>query len=216
MMATTPPKSNESHAAGSRDPESASRHKKIATKSVLSPSAYSASFSSKHTGTKSDDSVGLSTKMVHAKDEDSIALKPSGDIVESNNTAVDIFDDDDDDVLPPARPVSSLRPTPVKTNKKIVRSSSKKNAKPQVKKRASAKTKKTPATKKVDAKINGFWEMERIVDIRKRGSSYEYLVKWKGDYENTWEPQKNLNRSALQEAKELRREHELREDRESN
>jgi Chromo (CHRromatin Organisation MOdifier) domain len=203
-MATTPTKNDKLDAAESRDPESASRRKKIATKSVLSPSAYLASFSSKLVGTEGDDNA-----------KDSVTLIPSGDIAVNDSNAVVIFDDEDDDAVPPARLLSSLRPTPVKTKKKVVSSSLKKKTNLHLQKRAPTKIKKTPA-KKVDAKLNGFWEIERIVGIRKSGSSYEYLVKWKGDYENTWEPQKNLNRSALQEAKELRKEHELRKNQESN
>jgi Chromo (CHRromatin Organisation MOdifier) domain len=216
-MATTPTKNDDLHAAESHDPESASRHKKIATKSVLtaSPSAYLASFSSKLAKAEGGDTAGVSLKPVHSKAEDSGTHKTSGDIAANDSNDVDIFDDDDEEVVPPVR---SLRPTPTKTNKKVVGSSSKKKTigKLKLQKRAPIKIKKTPATKKVDAKLNGFWEIERIVDVRKSGSSYEYLVKWKGDYENTWEPQKNLNSSALQEAKELRQEHELRESRASN
>jgi len=38
------------------------------------------------------------------------------------------------------------------------------------------------------------WEIERIVNHRKRGTGNQYLVKWKSypDYENTWEPERNL------------------------
>ncbi|XP_055331374.1 M-phase phosphoprotein 8-like isoform X2 [Paramacrobiotus metropolitanus] len=45
------------------------------------------------------------------------------------------------------------------------------------------------------------WEVEAIVDRRKRGRYYEYKIKWKdcSESENTWEPQKNLNCTELLE-----------------
>ena len=42
--------------------------------------------------------------------------------------------------------------------------------------------------------------MERIVAIRKRGRTMQYLVAWKGypPEENTWEPRRTLVRKAAQ------------------
>ena len=38
------------------------------------------------------------------------------------------------------------------------------------------------------------WEVETILDTRKRYGKQEFLVKWKGypPYENSWEPEENL------------------------
>mmetsp|Transcript_8379 Transcript_8379/g.12989 ORF Transcript_8379/g.12989 Transcript_8379/m.12989 type:complete len:94 (-) Transcript_8379:35-316(-) len=56
------------------------------------------------------------------------------------------------------------------------------------------------------------YEVEKVVDHRYRktafpdGSHDEYLIKWKGypSSENTWEPESNLNPSALAEARTLK------------
>lgn len=39
------------------------------------------------------------------------------------------------------------------------------------------------------------FEVERILAVRLRGRTKEYLIKWKGfnDFENTWEPEANLS-----------------------
>jgi hypothetical protein len=41
--------------------------------------------------------------------------------------------------------------------------------------------------------------VERIVDKRKRGKGFQYLVKWSGqaDEENSWEPRVKLVKSAV-------------------
>jgi hypothetical protein len=104
-----------------------------------------------------------------------------------NNDEVDV---QAEDALPPARLVASL------SSVKSVTSGKKGNAK-----------KNPPKKKSNQAKPlkGGFWEVETILDVRKSGKSYEYLVQWKGDYENTWEPKKYLNKLALQDAHELMR-----------
>src|SRR5580765_1410605 len=49
------------------------------------------------------------------------------------------------------------------------------------------------------------WEVERILNKRKIGKGYQYLVKWKNypAYEATWEPSKNLKGSAEELIKEF-------------
>jgi len=49
------------------------------------------------------------------------------------------------------------------------------------------------------------WEIERILNKRKIGKGYQYLVKWKNfpAYEATWEPSKNLKGSAEELIKEF-------------
>jgi len=49
------------------------------------------------------------------------------------------------------------------------------------------------------------WEIERILNKRKIGKGYQYLVKWKNFpvYEATWEPEKNLKGSAEELIKEF-------------
>ena len=104
----------------------------------------------------------------------------------------DINSANHDDVIPPARLVSSLSSPaalPSETAKK-----GKSATKPLPKKKANlAKSLKS-----------GFWEIESLVDVRKNGNRYEFLVQWKGDYENTWEPEKNLNKNASKDARELK------------
>jgi hypothetical protein len=41
------------------------------------------------------------------------------------------------------------------------------------------------------------YEVEEILDLRQRGKTVEYLIKWKGypHSENTWEPKKHLKNS---------------------
>lgn len=41
---------------------------------------------------------------------------------------------------------------------------------------------------------NDYFEVEQIIERRKKGRGWQYLVKWKGydDSQNTWEPLKNL------------------------
>ncbi len=55
---------------------------------------------------------------------------------------------------------------------------------------------KTPAQKDFHYQADGNdeWEVEKIIQQRKRGPQYEYLVKWLGypDSESTWEPTTNL------------------------
>ena len=105
-----------------------------------------------------------------------------------DNGAVNV---ETDDVMPPARLVASLsspQPPPSEPAKKV--KSTPKNP----------PKKKSNSTKPLKG---GFWEVEGIVDVRKNGKTYEFLVQWKGDYENTWEPQKCLNKNALRDAKEL-------------
>ena len=49
---------------------------------------------------------------------------------------------------------------------------------------------------------NKMYEVEAVVGKRKKKGRVEYLIKWKGysEFENTWEPESNLNESALEEA----------------
>ncbi len=60
------------------------------------------------------------------------------------------------------------------------------------------------------------WEVDRILEHMVSGDHLEFLVKWKGNYENSWEPESNLKQSsdlinkyyeqhpdALQKSKEL-------------
>src|SRR5580765_7970671 len=49
------------------------------------------------------------------------------------------------------------------------------------------------------------WEVERILNKRKIGKGYQYLVKWKNypAYEATWEPVRNLKGSAEDLIKEF-------------
>jgi hypothetical protein len=129
---------------------------------------------------------------------ESFKTAASTEIVDENNHDPQTKNDDDDDSVPPARPVTALgTPQPPM---EIVKSSGKKRKRVTKKKSTSRKEPK-----------NGFWEIDHIVAVRKRGRTYEYLVKWKGDFENTWEPQKNLNKNALAEAKDLLRNMEQNE-----
>jgi Chromo (CHRromatin Organisation MOdifier) domain len=115
-----------------------------------------------------------------------------GNVASFDEDAVNI---ETEDVIPPARLVASLsspQPTSTRVVKKVPVKSTQKNP---------PKRKSNP-TKQLKG---GFWEVESILDVRKNGKAYEYLVQWKGDYENTWEPQKCLNKNALHDAKELLR-----------
>lgn len=91
----------------------------------------------------------------------------------------------------------SVTKTATKRRKTVVKKSTKVTTKTKVTSR-----KKDEDTDNVDDEK--FWEIDQILDVRVVGRSKQYLVKWVGDqYEPTWEPQKNLNASALQDAKEL-------------
>ena len=108
-------------------------------------------------------------------------------------TAESVGELETEDIMPPARLVVSLsssKPRPSKAGKKV--KSTLKNP----------HKKKSNPTKQLKG---GFWEVESILDSRKKGKHHEYLVQWKGDYENTWEPEKYLNKSALRDAEELLR-----------
>jgi hypothetical protein len=45
------------------------------------------------------------------------------------------------------------------------------------------------------------YDVEKILDIRKEGRQWKYLVKWEGydTSENTWEPLKHLRKEGVQE-----------------
>lgn len=47
-----------------------------------------------------------------------------------------------------------------------------------------------PPPIEVDGEI--LWEVEEVLDSRRRYGKLEYLVKWLGDYHPTWEPASNL------------------------
>ena len=104
----------------------------------------------------------------------------------------DVVDAETEDIIPPARLVASIDSPALKSAEsgKKVKAKTAKNL---------PKEKSNP-TKPLKG---GFWEVETILDVRQKGKRYEYLVQWKGDYENTWEPQTCLNKNALREAKEL-------------
>ncbi len=40
---------------------------------------------------------------------------------------------------------------------------------------------------------NDCYEVEKLLDIRTNNNKTEYLVKWSGNWKNTWEPQENIN-----------------------
>jgi hypothetical protein len=42
------------------------------------------------------------------------------------------------------------------------------------------------------AAISEVYEVETLLDHRGSAGNYEFLVQWKGDYEPSWEPQKNI------------------------
>lgn len=99
--------------------------------------------------------------------------------------------DKHDDVIPPARLVAALSSPPPLPSEAAKKGKSAPKQPPK---------KKPNPTKPLKG---GFWEVENIVDVRKKGKRYEYLVQWKGDYENTWEPESCLNKSARRDAKEV-------------
>ncbi len=97
-----------------------------------------------------------------------------------------------EDTIAPARLVASLSATPpAAVAVKKVKSSRKLSPKKK--------------TNKVKQPKDGYWEVDRILDLRKIDNSnrYEFLVKWKGNWDDTWEPQNLLNDNALRDAKEL-------------
>lgn len=108
----------------------------------------------------------------------------NGDNHDTNN--------DTEETIAPARLVASLSVTPPAAV-----------AVKKVKSRQKRPPKKK--TNKIKQPKDGYWEVDRILDVRKidDSSSYEFLVKWTGDWDDTWEPQDLLNEKALQEAKEL-------------
>jgi Chromo (CHRromatin Organisation MOdifier) domain len=175
------------NAIASNESESPCRRKKIAAKSVLVKSA--ASFMSSPRADPVSAKSQTPAAMIVA---DTAAIMTTADLIEDDiNGAYD----DDNDSLPPARPVVALRSPPIKAKQHAVKSSSK----TKVKRNLQRKTSNT----KVKAPANGFWEIDGVVAMRRNGAKYEFLVRWKGDYENTWEPQKNLNELALLDAKKL-------------
>ena len=151
----------------------------------------------KKTAAKSVMGAGVSPRKpdVVTYDENEIATTTAAAITNVN----DIFEDDDGD-LPPARPVSTLHKSPT-TNLPTLESSVSKKRKVA----GSSQPRKKLSTKETTvAPKNGFWEIESILDVRKSGkSSFEFLVNWVGDYEPTWEPRKNLNKSALIDAQPM-------------
>ena len=44
-----------------------------------------------------------------------------------------------------------------------------------------------------DCSSEAIYEVEKILDKRKKGKKYEYKVKWKGYYKPTWEPSTNMD-----------------------
>ena len=56
------------------------------------------------------------------------------------------------------------------------------------------------------------YEVETIIQHRRKGNRYEYLIKWKGygSNENTWEPEVNLSNSE-EILKEYRKTHQVDE-----
>jgi len=67
---------------------------------------------------------------------------------------------------------------------------------------ASSIAKDNDATEEEDG--HDYWEVEMILDRRKRNSRHEYLVRWKGcsEEQDTWEPLRNLSHEAQEEVKE--------------
>ncbi|TMS32427.1 hypothetical protein L596_000264 [Steinernema carpocapsae] len=55
----------------------------------------------------------------------------------------------------------------------------------------STKTKKTKPQKK-SKKNKDIYQVERLIDSRKSKAGQEFLVKWQGYAEPTWEPRKNI------------------------
>lgn len=55
--------------------------------------------------------------------------------------------------------------------------------------------------------LDGYWEIEQVLDHRVRNGVDEFLVKWKGfdEDENSWEPADNLSELAWLEAKKLKK-----------
>ena len=156
------------------------RHKKVATKTFQ---------------LKSPPAQPVVNRTEDISSTESFKSAVTAEIIGDNgrNGYIEVANVGTEDSMPPARLVASLSasPQPLAVATKKVKSVSKNPPK-----------KKTNPTKQPKG---GFWEVESIVDVRKNGKNYEFLVKWKGDYENTWEPQKCLNRNALLEAKELLR-----------
>lgn len=65
------------------------------------------------------------------------------------------------------------------------------------KKNTNSKTK----TKKVD---ETFYEVDELLDYKKEKGVEKLLVKWKGNYDDTWEPVSSLNSELMEDVEELR------------
>mmetsp|Transcript_11186 Transcript_11186/g.17296 ORF Transcript_11186/g.17296 Transcript_11186/m.17296 type:complete len:175 (-) Transcript_11186:80-604(-) len=76
-------------------------------------------------------------------------------------------------------------------------------AKKKTAKRASGKKKNAPPQVEKAIKVeDDYFEVEKVVDKRKRGKQVEYKIRWKGctEADDTWEPARNLCDTAYVEA----------------
>jgi len=65
------------------------------------------------------------------------------------------------------------------------------------------KKKSSRPKKKTKSASDDVFEVDAVMDTRVQGKRKEYLVKWKGYEEATWEPKANLIGEALKEARAL-------------
>jgi len=107
--------------------------------------------------------------------------------------------------------LSSIAATAKKAKASQASSSSKKTA-PKAKatttkKDRRSRRKTTNPKQRLPLTLDGYWEIEQMLEHRVRNNVDEYLVKWEGfdEDENSWEPADNLSELALAEAKKFKK-----------
>eukprot|EP00541_Cyclophora_tenuis_P012250 CAMPEP_0116559494 /NCGR_PEP_ID=MMETSP0397-20121206/10429_1 /TAXON_ID=216820 /ORGANISM="Cyclophora tenuis, Strain ECT3854" /LENGTH=201 /DNA_ID=CAMNT_0004085273 /DNA_START=67 /DNA_END=672 /DNA_ORIENTATION=- len=121
------------------------------------------------------------------------------------------------DVQPPLKKKSSSSSsTPTKNNKSVRKAAKASLAKKSSPARRSKAKKKMMEEFIAKGEKNGavvvehdtkevFWEVEKVLEKRKRGTKVECKIRWKGcgADQDTWEPERNLSDSAMEEASAL-------------